>query len=140
MISCPFVCRTTGDAPDSRGFKWVLADPLKPETPWGTAWVPAGGSAYASASKGRFTAGGKNYHWLLDPRTGMPAEKCTAAIVQSTDAATAQALAYAAFVLGGTEGMDNAGKTAIGGLAVVTGQGRYDVAKSGSLDGHLEVK
>jgi len=140
MIYSPRVCRTMGDPPDRRGFPFVVSDPLKTGAPWATAWVPVGGTAYASAGQDRFESGGKFYHSLLDRRTGMPAEKCAAALVQAGDAATAEALAYAVFVWGTPDSLAADGKKAVGGSAVVREQnGKLEVSAKGSLADRIEV-
>jgi len=140
MISAPRVCRTIGDPPTARGFPWAVANPLNPKMKWATLWVPVGGAACAAMSENRFQYGGKSYHSLLDPRTGYPADKCSAAIVQATDAATAQALAFAAFVWGGTDSLETVGKSAVSGAVIVHEQG--GVLKnsiSGSLTDRLDA-
>jgi thiamine biosynthesis lipoprotein len=48
---------------------------------------------------------GKRYHHVLDPRTGMPATTCRSVAVVAADAATADALATAVFVLGPEKGL-----------------------------------
>jgi thiamine biosynthesis lipoprotein len=140
MIYSPRVCRTLGDPPERRGFPFAVANPLKPDAPWAKVWVPVGGAAYASAGVDRFVAGGRPYHSLLDPRTGMPAERCAAALVQARDATTAQAMAYAVFVWGTADSLATEGKAAVSGAVIVRDQnGKFDVSTSGSLAGRIEV-
>jgi len=140
MIYSPRVCRTMGDPPERRGFPFALANPLQSNTPWANVWVPVGGTAYASAATDRFTAGGKSYHSLLDPRTGMPAEKCAGALVQARDAVTAQAMAYSVFVWGTADSLAAEGKTAVSGTVIVRDRnGKFDVSTSGSLADRIEV-
>ncbi len=120
VIRTPHVYRTMGDPPDKRGFRVTLPNPAKGDSAWASVWVPAGGVALAASTEGRFNAAGKAYHSLLDPRTGLPAEKYSGAIVQAADAATAQALAYAMFVNGG-EGFDATGKAVVNGYVLLQG-------------------
>jgi len=47
-----------------------------------------------------FEVDGVRYHHLFDPETGQPARRCQSVTVVAADAATADALATAAFVLG----------------------------------------
>jgi FAD:protein FMN transferase len=136
VICTPEVCRTIGDPPDKRGFRVSFPNPVKGDSAWATAWVPAGGVALAASSQGRFSANGKVYHELLDPRTGLPAEKYSGAVVQAADAATAQALAYAMFVNGG-DGFDATGKAAVGGYVLLQGEGK--AGEAGTLAGHFEL-
>ena len=136
----PRVWRGMGDPPDSRGFEVHFGSPANADSAWATVWAPVGGLGYASVSAGRFEAGGKSYHSLLDPRTGMPGNRCLGAIVQSPDAATAQALAYGVFVWGGTDSLEARGKEAVGGSALITGSlDKPQVKASGSLSGRIET-
>jgi thiamine biosynthesis lipoprotein len=135
-ICTPYVCRTVGEPLEKRGFRVSFPNPVKGDSAWAAAWVPAGGVALAASTEGRFSANGKTYHALLDPRTGMPAEKYSGALVQAADAATAQAMAYAMFVNGG-EGFDAAGKAAVSGYVLL--QGENKVAEAGTLAGHFEL-
>ena len=140
LISCPTVCRTMGDPPDHHGFEWTISHPQKDGQPWAKVTVPVGGTAYASASAGHFDAGGKAYTALLDPRTGMPATNCAGALVQAPDAATAQALAYALYVAGNTDGFDKDGKAAVGGTAIIRDAGgQMKITQTGSLSDCIEL-
>lgn len=140
MIASPRVCRTMGDPPDSKGFPYFIADPVNLEKKWAKVFVPVGGTAYASVGVDRFESGGKSYHSLLDARTGLPAERCAGAVVQSKDAATAQAMAYSVFVWGTPDSLAAEGKTEIAGCIIVKSNGStLDANATGSLAGKLEV-
>ncbi len=52
-----------------------------------------------------FTIGGKRYHHILNPRTGMPAAGVRSVSIVAKDCMSADALATAVFVLGPQEGM-----------------------------------
>lgn len=52
-----------------------------------------------------FTSGDKRYHHVLDPRTGKPAQGARSVTVFAEDAAMADALSTAVFVLGPTKGL-----------------------------------
>lgn len=139
-ICSPRVCRTMGDAPDKRGFKLALAHPLTGAENWATVWAPVGGIAYAPGTVDRFETGGKVYHSLLDPRTGQPAAGCVGAVVQSPDAATAQALAYGMFVSCSDAGFDANGKAAVGGSVLMKAEGgQVTTTATGSLADHFEA-
>jgi FAD:protein FMN transferase len=139
MIHTPRVCRTMGDPPNRKGFPFKVANPLTPEKTWGEAWVPVGGTAYASVGVDRFMSGGKAYHSLLDPRTGLPADQCTAVLVHSPDAVTAQAFAYAVFVWGMTDSLSAEGKKNVDGSVIVREQGgKFSVTENGSLADRFE--
>ncbi len=139
-IHSPYVWRTMGDPPDKRGFEVTFGSPISADSAWVHGWVPVGGIACASPSKDRFEAGGKAYHSILDPRTGMPAYKALGAIVQAADAATAAALAYGAFVHGTLDSLDASGKQMVGGSAMIQGSTDKPAVKaSGSLANKIEV-
>jgi thiamine biosynthesis lipoprotein len=53
-----------------------------------------------------FVRDGVRYHHLFDPQTGRPARGCQSVTVVAADAASADALATAAFVLGPHRGLD----------------------------------
>ncbi len=134
IISAPGVWRLMGDPPTSKGFEIGLRNPLKPDSVWTTIHVPAGGVSMQSSAEGRFTADGKTYHRLLDPRTGMPASNCAAAVVHAPDAVTAEALAYSLFVTGAVDSFDTTGKQAVlGSMIVKESGGKLTHTSAGSL-------
>ncbi|RPH94104.1 hypothetical protein EHM69_08290 [candidate division KSB1 bacterium] len=140
MISSPRVCRTMGDPPDPQGFPISLFNPLDKKPSWAVVHVPVGGTAYTSAAIDRFQNANKYYHSILDPRTGMSADRCAGAVVQAPDAITAQALAYAVFVFGGTDSLAKEGKSAAGGMIIVKDQnGQFAITASGSLQNRFEI-
>jgi thiamine biosynthesis lipoprotein len=139
-IHSPYVWRMFGDPPDRRGFRVEFANPVTADSGWATLWAPVGGVAMAAGSIDRFTEDGKSYTSLLDPRTGMPSDKLLGAVVQSTDAATAQALAYAVFVHGSVDSLDSAGKEAVGGSVLIAGTSDHpEVNAQGSLLNRFET-
>jgi thiamine biosynthesis lipoprotein len=106
--------RLKGDPPTAQGFPVSVDDPSSPGKPIGTVYLPAGvGTVYLPAGgyalvvndEGAFEKNGKKYHILLDPRTGKPADLCTAFAVYAKSVAEAQPIALSAFILGPTDGM-----------------------------------
>lgn len=97
--------RLKGEPADPRGFQITVVNPRQPDEPLGTVRLPAGGYALVANDEGAFEKDGKKYHMLLDPRSGKPADLCTAFAVHAKDAARAQALALSAFILGPTDGL-----------------------------------
>lgn len=139
-VHSPYVWRLMGDPPDQRGFRVTLRHPVTGDSAWATIWAPVGGLAYAEASKDRFEVNGKRYHSLLDPRTGMPANKLLGAIVQSADAATAQAMSYAVFVHATADSLDKSGKEVVGGTVLISGTTeKPQVTAGGSLANKVET-
>jgi thiamine biosynthesis lipoprotein len=104
-IQAGHLIRFNGEPPDSRGFELSVVDPDNPDKPLGTQYLPAGGCAMVTCDEGAFEKDGKKYHRLLDPRTGRPADLCTAFAVHANDAAHAQALAVTAFIVGPDDGL-----------------------------------
>ncbi|MBI5060512.1 FAD:protein FMN transferase [candidate division KSB1 bacterium] len=139
-ISTPSTWRFIGDPPDPKGFPAKIRNPLQADSSWATVFAPVGGLAVKSASDGAFSSGGQAYHRILDPRTGMPANRLAAAIVQSPDAITAQAMAYALMVSGSVDSCDANGKTAVGGAVLVKNAGgKLSEIKSGSLANSFDL-
>jgi thiamine biosynthesis lipoprotein len=139
-IHSQYVWRLMGDPPERRGFPVTLGNPVTGDSAWATVWAPVGGVAYAAVSKDRFEANGKSYHSLLDPRTGMPANKLLGAVAQAADAATAQAMAYAVFVHGTVDSLDKDGKNAVGGSILIGGtKDSPQISASGSLADRIHV-
>ncbi|MFH1012002.1 MAG: FAD:protein FMN transferase [bacterium] len=96
--------RLKGQPPHSQGFPVTIVDPSDSKS-LGTLHLPAGGYALVANDEGLFEKEGKKYHRLLDPRSGKPANLCTAFAVSAKNAAEAQALALSAFILGPTDGL-----------------------------------
>ncbi len=69
--------------------------------------IPLSNAAVATSGdyERQRTGGGKRYHHILDPRTGYPARGCMSVSVVAKEAADADALATAVFVLGPREGL-----------------------------------
>lgn len=139
-IHSPYVWRMMGEPPERRGFPVTFGNPVTGDSAWATIWAPVGGVAYAAVSKDRFETGGKAYHSLLDPRTGMPATKLLGAVVQAADAATAQAMAYAVLVHGTVDSLDQNGKNAVGGSVLIGGTtDSPQISASGSFADRVHV-
>lgn len=81
---------------------WLIAieDPEAPDRTLATVRVRNRAVGTSSAADQHFEANGKRYGHLLDPRTGRPADVLAGVTVLAPDAATADALATAFFVMG----------------------------------------
>jgi len=97
--------RLMGEPPSAQGFPVSIDNPSNPSKPLGTIYLPAGGYAMVANDEGAFEKNGKKYHMLLDPRSGKPADLCTAFAIHAKSAAEAQPLALSAFILGPTDGL-----------------------------------
>jgi thiamine biosynthesis lipoprotein len=80
-----------------------------------------------------FEVEGRRYHHIIDPRTGMPADRSVAVTVRAADATFADALATALFVMGPERGVALAATLAGVDAAVLAADGRV-VATSGLRD------
>lgn len=140
LISAGTTWRAIGEAPDPVGFTLTIPDPLAPQNSWAKVHVPAGAVAMKSAAMDRFESGGKAYHRILDPRTGFPADKLAGAVVASSDAATAAALAYAMMVTGSIDSFSADGKAAVGGyIALKAAGGKVSYDNWGVLQKRFEL-
>lgn len=90
-----------------RGQPWKigLEHPRKPGETF--ALMPASDQAVSTSSDSKrfFIRDGRRYGHIIDPRTGVPADRCQSATVTASTLAYADALATAVFVLGPEEGM-----------------------------------
>ena len=78
-----------------------------------------------------FKRGSERYHHILDPRTGLPARVAISVTVVAPDAATADALATAAFVMGPDAGLDFIEKSPdVEGFIVSEKDGAFNVVET----------
>ena len=89
----------TPDA-DPRGWLVGVVDPANPEQQVATLRLRDRAMGTSGDETQFFEANGKRYGHVLDPRTGQPASELASATVLTSDAATADALATALFVMG----------------------------------------
>lgn len=87
-------------AGDGRGWLLGIQDPLVPDRQLGAVYLKDRALATSSAVNQFFEAQGRRYGHLIDPRTGRPAEGLAGVTVLAPDAATADALSTALFVMG----------------------------------------
>lgn len=85
---------------DDSGWLIAIEDPEATEKTIATVRLRNRALGTSSAANQHFEAGGKRYGHLLDPRTGRPADALAGVTVLAPDAATADALATAFFVMG----------------------------------------
>lgn len=86
---------------DGRGWLVGIEDPFAPERRIATVRLRNRALGTSGTANQYFEAGGRRYGHVLDPRTGRPADNDLAsASVLAADAATADALATALFVMG----------------------------------------
>ncbi|MCY2968458.1 MAG: FAD:protein FMN transferase, partial [Planctomycetota bacterium] len=82
------------------GWPVAIRHPLLPGRTLATVWLKDRGLSTSGAGVQFFRHQGKRYGHIVDPRTGWPAEGMLSATVLAPDAATAEALSTAFFVLG----------------------------------------
>lgn len=92
--------RVLGGHAGHDGWPIALHNPLLPERPFLTLLLNEGALSTTGTAVQWFRQGGKRYGHVLDPRTGWPVEHVLSVSVIAPDAATADALSTAFFVLG----------------------------------------
>ncbi len=93
---------------DNKGKPWKIGikDPRHPDELVGIITLQAGQALSTSDDYEQyFEANGMRYHHILDPLTGAPAELCRSVTIISDDAAEADMLATAVFVMGPARGI-----------------------------------
>jgi FAD:protein FMN transferase len=95
-----------GRKPSEQAWRGGIQDPRGPR---GSFFATLGFSDHAFSTAGdyaqSYTVDGRRYHHIIDPRTGYPAAACRSVTVWAKDAATADALVDAVFVLGPEKGL-----------------------------------
>ena len=91
-----------GTKPDQSAYRIALRDPFEQNAYAGVLTLSAGEVLSVSGDYERFyTIGGENYHHILDPQSGYPAQSGLSSVaVVCEDGALADALSTALFVMG----------------------------------------
>lgn len=92
--------RTVGSPPWDDAWQVDLASPLNRNVSLGSVRLKDVGFSTSGSSEQFFIHEGKRYGHVIDPRTGRPATGILQASVVAPDAATAEALSTAFFILG----------------------------------------
>lgn len=87
-------------AGDEHGWLLAIQDPSEPDRRLGAVYLKDRALATSSSVNQFFEAGGQRYGHLIDPRSGRPADGLASVTVLAPDAATADALSTALFVMG----------------------------------------
>jgi len=94
-----------GAPPGWPGWPVGVADPLRPEVDMAVLCLRRGGVATSGVDFRRWRRGGRTFHHIIDPRTGMPARTDLLSVtVWAPSAMWAEVAAKAALVLGGRRG------------------------------------
>lgn len=91
------------DTTEHPGWQVGVPHPLRPDRRIGTIYLTDNALGTSGAEFQAFFHKGKRYGHVLDPRTGYPAQGVLSATVLAPDAATADALATACYVMGPDE-------------------------------------
>lgn len=94
---------------DNKGKLWRVGikDPRHPDETVGIVMLNGGQALSTSGDYERyFEIGGKRFHHILNPGTGMPADECRSVTIISDDATQADMLSTAVFVMGPKRGLD----------------------------------
>lgn len=98
--------RALGAPPGRPCWHIGLENPAAPGSVWGSIGVTGQGVASSGDYLRGFTAGGRRYGHILDPRTGRPvAHRCTSATAIAGSCLQAGVLSTCAFILGPVEGL-----------------------------------
>lgn len=131
------------------GDEWVIGvdDPFRPGRPIAT-FTPTGGAVTTSTTmKRRWTAGGRTYHHLLDPRTGRPSRSDLVAVTTCADLAWwSEVASKTALLVGSAGAIDHlrslgtpgAVVTDSGRILTTTGSGRAEGPVDGPVEGPAE--
>jgi thiamine biosynthesis lipoprotein len=93
---------------DNKGKPWRIGikDPRHPDDQIGVVKLEGGQALSTSGDYEQyFEIGGKRFHHILDPLTGMPADQTRSVTVICNDATDADALSTAVFVMGPNRGL-----------------------------------
>ena len=108
---------------NAKGWCVALRHPLKPDQRLAEVWLRDRALGTSGAGNQFFHFQGRRYCHILDPRTGMPAERLLSATVLATNAAQADALSTAFFVMGIDKARDYCGaRPDLAALLVSPGQ------------------
>ena len=97
--------RAFGKKPDGEHWTIGIRHPEKPGEIITRFSIEEGAVATSGNYERFFSENGKQYHHILNPQTGYPANKCISVTIRTNNATMADALATAVFVLGPEEGM-----------------------------------
>jgi thiamine biosynthesis lipoprotein len=93
---------------DNKGKPWRIGikDPRHPDDVVGVVSLTAGQALSTTGDYEKyFELGGKRYHHILNPATGMPADECRSVTIISEDASQADMLSTAVFAMGPKRGI-----------------------------------
>jgi thiamine biosynthesis lipoprotein len=91
--------------PSAPPWRIGVRDPRAPDRLLGVVVLARGVVASSGDYERAFVRGGKRYHHILDPRTGVPAESLRGVTVVGHDIAAANGLSVAIMVLGKSAGI-----------------------------------
>ncbi len=122
-------------------FKVGVKNPLNPDELFGVLSLDSGAIVTSGCYERQYRIGDKRICHIIDPRTGQPASELESVTVVAEEAATADALATAAMVLGREKGMEliksHPGAEA---LLIWTAEGKLAWELTPGLEGKLKVK
>ena len=121
----------SGREEDRDGWTVALRHPLRPEERVFEIRLCNQGLGTSGAATQSFTYQGRRYGHILDPRTGWPASGVLSATVLAADAALADALSTAFYVLGAEQAMEYCDKHGdLAAIIIVPGK------RSGNIEAH----
>jgi len=132
--------RYWGTKPDGRVWRFGVQHPRQPESIIAVEDVGLAALATSGDYEQTFEFDGRRYHHLLDPATGMPADRAVSATVWAPSAMEADALATAAFVAGPQQALEwAAADDSVEVLLYYESGGMLRRVLSAGLEGHIEA-
>ncbi|MDD4657546.1 MAG: FAD:protein FMN transferase [Eubacteriales bacterium] len=93
------------EKPDGSPWRVGIKNPENPGTNFAIIEISQGAIATSGDYERFFIEGGKRYHHIIDPRTGMPGDKVRSATILAGSAQLADLLSTAVFVMGPEQGL-----------------------------------
>ncbi|MFW6181332.1 MAG: FAD:protein FMN transferase [Spirochaetota bacterium] len=112
-----------GTRPGNQPWRVAIQDPEHRNRYWGVLAVHDRAVVTSGDYERFFTAGGRRYSHLINPRTGYPDSDCRSVTVLSEDTAFGDAVATAVFVMGRERGLQFLREQGIPGLILYEGDG-----------------
>jgi len=128
-----------GKKPDGTSWTAGIRDPRSDDEKKWFARIGISDHAFSTAGdyERAYIVGGKRYHHIIDPRTGMPATACRSVTIWAPTALLADEIDDAVFILGPDRGMKLVEQTPGVGAVIVDAKNNVWISKR--LEGKVEI-